>query len=326
MWKKRCIGQGTSELTYAQIRPRNRQKTWQAVKRAKGLYLLLVIPVLYVLVFNYAPMYGVLIAFKRFSPRQGILGSPWVGFYNFERFFTSANFWPVIRNTVVLAVYGLLVSFPVPILLALGINHSFSKKFGKFVQTTTFAPYFISTVILVGLMTQLLNTRVGIVNHLISALGFQTIDFMGNPAYFRHIYVWSGVWSGAGNGAIIYIATLASVDPTLHEAAVVDGANVWQRIRHIDLPSIQSIVLIMLILSMGSLISVGFDKVYLLQNPMNLSISEVIETYVYKVGIMSSRPDYSFATAIGLFQNVISVILVLTANKVVDKLTGSGLL
>jgi multiple sugar transport system permease protein/putative aldouronate transport system permease protein len=303
----------------------NRGSPWRRRWNVRGLYLLAAIPVVYVIVFNYTPMYGVLMAFKRFQPRLGVWGSPWVGMYNFRRLFDSPNFFSILRNTLVLSFYGLAAGFPFPILMAICINHFMLKRFTKAVQTITFAPHFLSAVILVGFIGQILSLRIGAVNLLIRALGFQQINFMGIANLFPHIYVWSGIWQNTGYSAIIYISALVAVDPSLHEAAVIDGATLWQRVWYIDLATIRPIITIMLILSMGGILATNFEKAYLLQNPLNTETSEVIATYVYKVGLASSRPDYSFGTAIGLFQNVIGVILTLTVNKAANMLTGEGM-
>ncbi len=301
-----------------------RQTLFTRVKRRWGLCLLLLIPIVYVFIFNYTPMYGVLIAFMRFNPKLGILGSPWVGLYQFERFLGSVKFGQIMVNTLSVSLYSLLAGFPIPILLALGLTHLKSSKYRKTVQMMTYAPYFLSTVIMVALLSQLLNMRSGLLNRFIMMLGMDPVNFMGSAASFRHVYVWSGVWQEMGYGAIIYISALSSVDPQLHEAASIDGASMWKRILHIDLPGITPTIVIMLILRMGSLLSVGFEKVYLMQNPTNLAVSELIETYVYKVGLTAARPDFSYATAVGLFQNVISFILVMTANFVAKKVSDNG--
>jgi multiple sugar transport system permease protein/putative aldouronate transport system permease protein len=298
------------------------------VLNARWLYLLLAIPFVYVIIFNYIPIYGILMAFKRFSPSRGIWGSEWVGLYNFERFFTAPNSLVIIRNTLVLSIYGLAAGFPFPIIMALAINHFILNRFKKTVQTITFAPYFFSAVVIVGLVTQILSTRNGIVNLLLGTLGFGEINFLGSASVFPHLYVWMGIWQGTGYSAIIYISSLAAVDPTLHEAAVIDGANLWQRIWHIDLATIKPIIIIMLILSMGGILGGSFEKTYLMQNPLNISTSEIITTYVYKVGLgggSGSRPDYSFGTAIGLFQNVVGVVLTLSVNKLAAKMSGESM-
>jgi multiple sugar transport system permease protein/putative aldouronate transport system permease protein len=302
---------------------------WRRRWNARGLYFLLLIPVVYVLIFNYIPIYGIIMAFKRFAPSLGVWGSEWVGFYNFQRFFSSPNFLVILRNTLVLSFYGLIAGFPFPLILALCVNHFILNRFKKTVQSLTFAPYFFSSVILVGLIMQVLNMDSGGVNILLSTLGFRQINFMGVASFFPHIYVWSGIWQGTGYSAIIYISALAAVDPTYHEAAVIDGANLWQRVWHIDLSTIRPIIIIMLILSMGGILGTNFEKAYLLQTPLNISTSEVIATYVYKVGLGisggGSRPDYSFGTAIGLFQNIVGVILTVAVNKISNMLTGEGM-
>jgi multiple sugar transport system permease protein/putative aldouronate transport system permease protein len=297
---------------------------WRRRWNYRDLYLLILIPFVYVVIFNYVPMYGVTMAFKNYQAKAGIWGSPWVGFYHFRRFLTSPNFFNILRNTLVLSVYGLIAGFPFPIILAIFVNHSRLRYAKKAIQSVTFAPYFLSTVIMVGLLTQILGLRTGAFNILLSALGLPQINFMASVNAFPHIYVWSGIWQGTGYGAIIYISTLAAVDPNLHEAALIDGANLWQRIWHIDLATIRPIIVIMLILSMGGILGSNFEKIYLLQVPQNMSVSEVIATYVYRVGMLSNRPDFSFGTAIGLFQNVIGIILTLTVNRIANILTGEG--
>jgi ABC-type polysaccharide transport system permease subunit len=266
-------------------------------------------------------------AFQRFQPRLGVLGSPWVGFQNFMRLFSTPNFYDILRNTLVLSIYGLLAGFPFPLILAICVNHCLLKRFKKAVQSITFAPYFLSSVILVGLIIQLLGMRTGGVNIILTTLGFQPINFMGNKDFFAHIYIWSGIWQGTGFSSIIYISALAAVDPNLHEAAVIDGASLWQRVWHIDLVTIRPMIVIMLILSMGGILGGNFEKIYLMQNPLNTSNSEIINTYVYKVGlgVGSNRPDYSFGTAVGLFQNVVGIVLTLTVNKIANILSGEGM-
>ncbi len=302
------------------------QRSFKRVVRARGLLLLLLIPLVYVFIFNYLPIYGVTIAFKRFNIKQGILGSPWVGLYHFERFLSNPKFFDILKNTVILSVYSLIAGFPIPILLAIGITHMPNAAFRKTIQMTTYMPYFLSVVVMVALLSQLLSLRYGIFNRALTELfGIPAINFMGSAAAFRHVYVWSGVWQSMGYGSVIYISALSSVDPQLHEAAIVDGATLLKRIRHIDIPSILPTVTIMLILSMGSLISVGFEKTFLMQFPTNLSVSEVIGTYVYRVGLASARPDFSFGSAIGLFQNAISFALVICANFISRRVSDNGL-
>jgi multiple sugar transport system permease protein/putative aldouronate transport system permease protein len=222
-------------------------------------------------------------------------------------------------------VYQLAAGFPLPIILALALNYVGGAWFRRTVQTVTYAPYFISTVVIVGMLFMLLDPRAGMVNTLLGAVGIGSVDFMGDPAYFRHVYVWSGVWQSLGFGAVIYLAALTSIDPTLHEAAIVDGASKLQRMRHIDLPGIAPVAIILLILSMGSMLTVGFEKALLMQNPLNLQTSEVIDTYVYKVGLASAVPQFSYAAAIGLFRSVVGMILLVAANQVARKTSQSSL-
>lgn len=293
------------------------------IKRNWILYLFVAPCLLYLIIFNYIPLYGIQIAFKEFSPAEGIWGSKWVGFEQFERFFGSYQFWTLLKNTLVLSIYSLLMNFPIPIILALMLNYAFSAKFKKFVQTVTYAPYFISVVVLVGMIDVFFSTT-GPINQLLAIFGKEEpILFMGTPGLFKHIFVWSGVWKQAGWGSIIYIAALASVSPELHEAAIMDGANKFQRILHVDLPSIIPIAVIMLIMNVGNIMNLGFEKAFLLQNDINLSVSEIISTYVYKIGLQSAQ--YSYSTAIGLFNNCVNFILLVTVNQISKKLSGSSL-
>ncbi|MGI6672399.1 MAG: ABC transporter permease [Christensenellales bacterium] len=308
------------------VNRQNRYKRlWIRIKRRWGLYLLLLIPIVYVFIFNYVPMYGVTIAFKRYRIKEGILGSPWIGFYQFNRLFSNVKFSQILTNTLILSFYNLLAGFPVPILLALGLTHLKNHRYRRTVQLVTYAPHFLSIVVLVGLINQLFNLHSGIINRLLRVLSADGVNFLGNADYFRHMYVWSGVWQDAGYNSIIFISALAGVDPQLHEAAAIDGASMWKRVWHIDLPGILPTITIMLILRMGSIMAVGFEKIYLMQNSTNLAVSEVIETYVYKQGITASRPDFSYATAVGLFQNVVSFLLVMSANFVSRRVSGFGL-
>ncbi|MDR3333573.1 MAG: ABC transporter permease subunit [Treponema sp.] len=303
----------------------HRTNLGRRILNARGLYALLLVPFVYVVIFNYVPIYGIVMAFKRFAPRTGVLGSPWVGLYNFQRFLGSPNFLNIIRNTLVLSIYGLVAGFPFPVILAICVNHSLRRRLKKFTQSVTFAPTFLSAVIMVTIITQIFGMRTGGVNVLLSTLGFEETNFLASNALFSHIYIWSGIWQGTGSGAVIYISALAAVDPTLHEAAQIDGATLWQRVWHIDLTTIRPIIVIMLILSMGGILGSNLEKIYLMQNSLNITVSEVISTYVYKVGIQSSRPDYSLGTAIGLFQNVVGIILTLIVNKVANVLSGEGM-
>ena len=290
------------------------------------LYVLLALPLLYLLVFAYWPMYGVQIAFRNFNPGQGISASPWVGLRHFERFVSSYDFWRTLRNTLVLSLYSLAAGFPFPIMLALGLNYVTRRRFQKMVQLVTYAPYFISTVVMVGIILQLLAPNTGLVNHILQLLGFKQIDFMARPELFAHIYVWSGLWQTVGFSCVIYLAALSGVDPTLHEAAIVDGASKLQRMWHIDLPEIMPLAIVLLILSMGGILSSGFEKILLMQNPLNLRTSDVIDTYVYRVGIASAVPNYSYASAVGLFKSLVGLILVLVVDRFAKRIGQTGAL
>ncbi|PYI56965.1 sugar ABC transporter permease [Paenibacillus flagellatus] len=304
-----------------------RQTKWSAFKRSFrknwDLYLLISPVIAYFLIFDYYPMYGVQIAFKNFIAAKGIWGSDWAGFMHFERFFKSFYFWRLIKNTLGISLYSLLVGFPIPLLLALMINEVGSKPFKRFVQTVTYAPHFLSTVVMVGMILIFLDPRHGMVNLFVQWLGFQPISFITEPQWFKSIYVWSGVWQGMGWSSIIYLAALAGIDPTLHEAARVDGASRLRRIWHINLPGILPTVIILLILNVGHLMGVGFEKIYLMQNDLNKESSDVISTYVYTSGIVGAQ--YSFSAAVGLFNSVVNFVLLVSVNYIAKKLNETSL-
>jgi putative aldouronate transport system permease protein len=304
---------------------KNRSVSWGAyLKDNFDLYLLLLPALVFIVIFAYLPMYGVLMAFEDYVPSKGILGSPFVGFKHFIRFLTTYSSRRIIFNTIILSFYQMAVSFPFPIILAIMINYSVSKKLGKVVQTATYIPHFISVMVLVGMMNLFFSPNYGMVNTIMQHLfGTESIPFMSGEKYFRHMYAWSGVWQGTGFGAIIYFAALSGVDPALYEAAALDGAGKFQRIWNIDLPAIRPTCVIMLILSMGGLMSVGFDKAFLMKNSRNLGVAEIISTYVYQVGIIDQR--YSFSVAIGLFNSVINFILLCTVNAVSKKVSETAL-
>lgn len=290
--------------------------------KSRYFYLMLLPAVVYIIVFCYAPMYGLQIAFKNYKMSLGYAKSPWVGFQYFKDFFNSYSFKPLLVNTFAISIYSLVVGFPIPIIVALILNE-LKGGYKKFVQTVLYAPHFISTVVLVGIMTTLLSPSYGVVNTILEALGLERVYFMADPGLFRHLYVWSGVWQGMGWGAIVYLAALAGVDPSLHEAAEIDGASRMQRIIHINIPTIMPTIIIMLILRMGQIASVGYEKVFLMSNDMNVSTAEVISTYVYKRGLVNT--NYGFATAVGLFNNVINVTMLLIANKISQKVSETSL-
>lgn len=287
------------------------------------LYVMLILPVAYLIIFAYIPMGGATIAFKDFSIRKGIWGSDWVGLQHFKNFFSTPDFKLLLRNTLILSLYSLVVSFPMPIVLALAVNEIKSQKYKKTVQMVTYLPYFISVVVLVGIMQNIFSPRTGLVNNIIMAFGGTATDFMGIPGMFRSLYVWSGVWQGMGYSAVIYIAALASVDTGLVEAAVIDGAGRFARVWYVDIPSILPTIVIQLILAIGSIMSIGFEKVYLMQNPVNLQVSEIIPTFVYKRGIANFQ--YSYASAVGLFNSVINLVLIQIANIFAKRASGTSL-
>lgn len=291
--------------------------TWRTARRSFRrhwqLYLLLLPGLLYFVVFKYVPMVNAVIAFKDYNVVAGIWGSPWVGLKHFELFFRNPVFWTLLSNTLTLSLYALLVGFPIPIMLAIALNEASNGLFKRSVQMVTYAPYFISTVVMVSMIMLFLAPRLGIVNIALQSAGLPPTNLLGSPSAFSSIYVWSGVWQNTGYAAIVYLAALAGIDPTLYEAAKVDGASRIQKIINIDLPGIMPVAVIILILSVGSLLAVGFEKVYLLQNPLNLSASEIIPTYVYKIGLLNA--NFSFATAVGLFNSVINMVLLVLVNS-----------
>ena len=287
------------------------------MKRHWQFYLLIALPLLYIIIFCYVPMPGILMAFERYSPSKGLLGSQWVGFQNFKQFFASPSNTRIIWNTLRIGLYSLIAGFPIPIILAIAVNEVANKRFKKTVQMVTYAPYFISTVVLVGILSQITDPRLGIINKIIELLGGNAINFMGDPKMFDHLYVWSGIWQGVGYSSVIYIAALAGVSKALQEAAVVDGAARWERIWHVDLPSIRPQIVILLIFNVGNVLNIGYEKVYLMQNDLNIQKSEIISTFVYKVGLVNA--DYGFSAAVGLFNALISIVLIMIANAVAKK-------
>ena len=298
---------------------------WKKIKLRWQLYLLL-LPLAYLIVFAYFPMGGLVIAFKKYNIAQGIFGSPWVGLDNFIKFFSSYKFANIIQNTLVISLYSLLVSFPIPIVFALLLNAMLNEKYKKVIQTVTYIPYFISTVVMVGLIMQILNNRSGIYGSFYTLLtGRVAANILTNGKLFKHIYVWSGVWQTTGYSAIIYIAALSGVDMTLHEAATIDGASRLQRLLYVDIPAILPTASIMLILAVGNIMNLGFEKVLLMQNNLNLNYSEIISTYVYKVGLASGLNDFSLSTAISMFNSVVNFLLLSLANWGSKKLNGSGI-
>ena len=279
--------------------------------------------IVYMLLFVYKPMSGVLIAFQKYSLKKGIWGSKWIGFDNFTRLFKSYWVPVILKNTLTLSLLSLLVSFPAPIILALAANEIRSEKRKRLFQTVSYAPHFISTVVVCGMITVFLSPESGVINFLLKTVGIDPVAFLAKPKMFKWVYVLSGIWQTVGWSAIIYIAALSGVDKNLLEAAEIDGANRIQRILYVNLPVLVPTIVIMFILRCGSILSVGYEKVYLLQNTANLSASEVISTYVYKVGL--EKADFGFSTAVNLFNNVINCIVLILSNKLSKKVSGSSL-
>jgi putative aldouronate transport system permease protein len=294
-----------------------------ALRRHWQLYLLTVLPLAYFAIFKYVPISNAIIAFKDYSPVLGVSGSPWNGFANFQAMLQNPQFPTLVANTLILSGYAVLASFPIPIILALALNEVRHRWFQKTVQMVTYAPYFISTVVVVSMLILIMAPRLGIVSQVFGFFGVQSPDLLGNPDYFRNIYVWSDVWQTAGYSAVIYMAALSGIDPSLYEAARVDGASRLRKIWHVDIPGIMPTAMIVLILSVGNIMAIGFEKVFLLQNPLNLGQSEIIATYVYKLGILNA--DFGTATAVGLFNSVVNLVLLLIVNWVARRLSGSGL-
>ncbi|WP_168119520.1 ABC transporter permease subunit [Paenibacillus sp. HB172176] len=292
------------------------KKHWQ-------LYLITIPPLLFFLIFKYYPMANAVLAFKDFNVIKGIWGSPWVGMKNFNLFFDNPMFWPLVKNTIYVSGYLLIAGFPIPIILALMLNEIRNGRFKRLVQLVSFAPYFISTVVMVSIIMLFLAPRLGFVNVAMNHFGLDSINFLGEPGMFRSIYVWSDIWQTAGYTSVIYLAALAGIDPTLYEAVKVDGASRIQKIIHVDLPGILPTIMIVLILNVGSVMAIGFEKIYLLQNPLNLVNSEIIATYVYSVGLLNA--NYSFATAVGLFNSVINLFLLASVNYLAKRFSNTSI-
>ncbi len=282
------------------------------LKKSFPYYIIILLPVIYLAVFKYAPMYGMQIAFKNYQVSKGIAASPWVGLKYFEMFFNLPSFWSILYNTIAISLYSLLAGFPFAILLAIALNECRNVFFKKSVQMITYMPYFISTVVIVSMIMQFTDVQSGFVSQFIRLLGGEPKNIMGMSEYFRSLYVWTGVWQGTGYTSIIFLSALAGISVELREAAIIDGASKFKRILYIDLPGITPTIIILLILNMGYIMSLGFEKIYLMQNNLNMQTSEVIATYVYKVGMINA--DYSFATAIGLFNSVVNLVLLVFCN------------
>jgi putative aldouronate transport system permease protein len=307
----------------AEKRVTNLSKKLRYIRENYFLYLLIAPAIILTIVFKYIPMYGAIIAFKDFSTIKGILGSEWVGFENFTKFLTSPNFGTIFMSTLKLSLYGLILGFPIPIILALMLNQVRRAAIKKNVQLVLYAPNFISVVVIVGMLFIFLSPT-GPINQVVTMLTGEPIGFLSDPDYFRSIYILSGIWQAAGWSSIIYVAALANVDPELHNAATLDGANIIQRMIHIDLPTLKPLMAVTFILGAGGIMAIGFEKAYLMQTSMNLPTSEILPTYVYKVGLQAG--DYAYSAAVGLFNSIINVILLVVVNYIVKKLNeGEGL-
>ncbi|MDR2094477.1 MAG: ABC transporter permease subunit [Treponema sp.] len=291
--------------------------------RMKYLYLLLLPGIVYYILFKYVPMYGVIIAFKDFSFSKGILGSRWIGLENFKYLFDLNDFYKIFFNSIYLSFLRLFWGFPIPIVLALMLNEMRSLGYKKVIQTIVYLPHFISWVVIGGIIISFLSPTWGIVNYIIKALGREPVFFMAKDEYFRSIIVISDIWKGAGWGTIIYLAAITGINPELYEAAIVDGANKFQRLWYITLPCIRTTIVLCLILRMGGIMSNGFEQIFVLQNSQNMGVSEVFETWVYRLGLLSGR--FSFATTVGLFTSLVGMIFLITADQIAKRLGEEGI-
>ena len=288
------------------------------------LYLCALVPLVILIIFRYVPMYGVQIAFRNYQPVRGILGSPWVGLKYISKFLTHYQFGTILKNTLLISLYS-MATFPLSLVLAVMLNYLPLPRYRKTIQMVSYAPYFLSTVVMVSLILQFMDANSGLFNAFLGIFGIEPVNYMAKPEYFYSIYIWTGVWQTVGYSSIIYIAALSGISPELHEAAIVDGATILQRIWHIDIPGILPTFCILFIMRCGSIMNVDFERIYLMQNNLNSGVSEVISTYVYKQGLQSSIPQYSYASAIGLFTSVINMILLCIVNFSTKKLGGNSL-
>lgn len=297
--------------------PVNTKTTLIKIFRNWQLYVMIAPALILIFIFSYIPMAGAQIAFRDYNPVGGIWGSPWVGLKHFEWFFSIPDAWRLIRNTLVLSGLGIALGFTAPVVLALMINEIPNERFKRYVQTVTYAPNFISTVVMVSIILTILNPRIGLIGVFIDLFKLPPVDLIGKPQAFAWIYVISNIWQYAGFDAIVYLAALSAISPELYEAARMDGASRLQKIRHIDIPGILPVIIILLILEMSNILSIGFEKIFLMQNPLNLPVSEVISTYVYKVGLL--RADFSFGTAVGLFNSLVNFVLLISVNWIAKR-------
>lgn len=296
---------------------------WSRVKRNIPLYIMLAIPMIYIIIFKYVPMAGMTVAFKKYNIFKGVWASPWIGLDNFKEAFKAAEFRNAIKNTLILNLGGLIINFPFPIVCAVLLSEMRNKTFKRFTEVILYMPHFLSMVVIAGIMYQIFGAK-GIVNDVIRALGFESVSFMANAGTWRAIYWGSGVWSGLGYGMIVYLAAIAGVNTELYDAAYIDGAGRWKRIWHVTLPQIKTTIVTMTVMNVGKILSISFERPYLLGNVLVKDTASVISTYVYSVGLQAGR--YDFATAVGVFQSVVCVCMVLLANKVAKKLGEEGIM
>ena len=310
-------------MTVDAVKPKKKRSFLQRMRGNWDLLLFCLPGIVLTVIYHYIPIYGVQIAFRNYKMKKGIWGSDWVGLKNFAKFFNSADWFILVRNTLYLSLYSLAAGFPVAVILALMLNSFRHKRYRKVIQAVTYAPNFISAIVMCGMLILFLSPRVGVVNNVIRALGGETINFMAEVSMWRHIYVWSGVWQGMGWSSVIYFAALAGVSPEYHEAAIVDGATKFQRVLYIDLPFLAPTMTMLLIMNMGSVLSVGFEKAYALQNALNLPVSDIIATYTYRRGIIDR--DISYSSAVGLMNSLVNSVLLITVNFITGKLSDNAL-
>ena len=310
-------------MTVNAVTPKKKRSFLQRMRGNWDLLFFCLPGIVLTIIYHYIPIYGVQIAFRNYKMKKGIWGSDWVGLKNFAKFFNSADWFVLVRNTLYLSLYSLAAGFPVAVILALMLNSFRHKRYRKVIQAVTYAPNFISTIVMCGMLILFLSPRVGVVNNVIRALGGETINFMAEVSMWRHIYVWSGVWQGMGWSSVIYFAALAGVSPEYHEAAIVDGATKFQRVLYIDLPFLAPTMTMLLIMNMGSVLSVGFEKAYALQNDLNLPVSDIIATYTYRRGIIDR--DISYSSAVGLMNSLVNSVLLITVNFITGKLSDNAL-
>lgn len=302
--------------------PLKKRRAWRLIQKNSFFYLMFSIPFIYFVIFHYIPMFGIMIAFKDYNVFDGITGSDWVGFKYFSEFLSDPYFYKLIRNTLLIGLYQIFFVFPAPIILALLLNELKNRTFQRVIQTVSYLPHFLSTVVVCGILVNFLSYD-GIINQFFQALGLESVQFLMMPEWFRTIYISSEIWQGIGWGSIIYLAALTGIDPQLYEAATVDGANRWKRALHITLPGIAPTIIIMFLFSIGAIMSVSFEKVLLLSNGSNFETSDIIATYVYRRGLVSS--DFSYATAVGLFNSFIALFFLTIGNKISKKVSETSL-